>query len=88
MITVHKYSFPIKDQFTLRLPKGAEILLVDEQEGNQLTCIWAKIDTEAELVQRKFFLCGTGTEVPPNVKHVASFQQYNGTFIWHLWEPI
>lgn len=83
MLIVFKYPFGIEDEFEVEMPEEAEIVLVECQDNQP--CIWAKVNTEAVVVARKFYLTGTGHELPHvPLSHVASFQQ--GQFVRHLWE--
>jgi len=83
VITIHKYTFSISDRFEFFLPEGAEILSVQLQRGQPT--MWAKVDTEASMETRIFYVLGTGHPFPSTpFKHIASFQQ--DIFVWHLFE--
>lgn len=75
MRTIWKFPFPIADEFTLRMPVAAEILHVGVQvQGDaralavfggipsafETPCLWALVDSDAEQVERRFVLRGTG----------------------------
>lgn len=52
---------PVED--TIAMPEGARILHVREQF--QRVCIWAEVDPEAAIVNRRFGIGLTGQGVPP-----------------------
>ncbi len=60
--TIYKYQIPVKEEFTLSLPKGAKVLRVEDQDG--LFWMWALIDTNADLEERHFCSVKTGGTVP------------------------
>ena len=89
MRTVWKFPFDIQDEFTIQMPRRAQIVLVEMQK--QMPCLWAEIedDDAAPFEDRTFAIVGTGHMVPPASVHVASFQQldlFGQSFIWHLYE--
>lgn len=76
MITVYKYE--LKPQSSglagpIEMPAGAQVLRVGAQ-GTQ-AFLWARVDTDADLVRRDFALVGTG-HVTPTAEQAA----YVGTF--------
>lgn len=93
MRRVYKYVFQIEDEVQLMMPRGAEVLHVDSQSG-VTPCIWARVDPEADLEQRRFRLVGTGHDLPdtvrpdgyPRLMHVGSFQLAGGALVFHLFE--
>lgn len=89
MATIWKYEIPHKAEFTVEMPKGAEILLVQTQfdEGR----IWARVEpsdgmSARELEKRLFLLRGTGQQIDPFCKHVGSFILSGGREVFHLFE--
>lgn len=77
MITVFKYTICL-DEPRLLLPKSAQLLTVGAQ-GNKF-CLWAKVDSEADLEERNFHVFGTGHEIPRNM---GSDFDYIGTVFMH-----
>lgn len=71
--------------FFVWMPHGAEILLVGHQRG--VFHIWALVDPAAAKVEHRYCLRGTGHDVPAGARHVQSFMQNDGEFIWHLFAP-
>lgn len=68
MKIVGKYLVPFKEQFSLELPKGAEIVRIDTVEGH--VYLWAVIDTEAPLESVEFVAQKTGGEIPAGLSLV------------------
>lgn len=85
MKRVFKYSFPQTDIFDLELPKGAEILTVQTQDG--FPQLWAKVDDEADKEIRTFRLAGTGHLIEQEIiGYIGTFQMFGGSFVGHLFE--
>lgn len=62
MRTVWKYVLKPRDN-TFQMPVGAKVLSVGKAQGE--LALWALIeDTEADRVDRHFFVVGTGHQVP------------------------
>ena len=55
---VYKYLVPFKEEVTLTLPIGANIIRVDSEDGHLY--FWALVDTDASTEERKFYLSKTG----------------------------
>lgn len=89
MRTVYKYDIPMSaiyfGQFAIDMPKYAEILCVQMQDG--IPQLWAMVDSERDLVARSFFKAGTG-QAMSNEKliYIGTWQQ--PPFVWHLFEEI
>lgn len=89
-LEVWKFEIPVDDDFTLALPRGAQILHVDDQLG--IPHIWALVDPESSLENRTFRLAGTGhpikvdLEQPCYILHLGTFKMEGGLLIFHLFE--
>ena len=86
---IYKYEVKIEDQFEIKMPKDADIF--DVQMQSEVPCMWAMVDTEAEIVTRRFRIIGTGNSIPEfdhvsRYEYIGTFQQYNGSLVWHLLE--
>jgi hypothetical protein len=82
---IFKFPFEVKDNFTVEMPDGADILTVQNQR--ETGCMWAICDPEARKVKRQFAVVGTGHEF--NLKayaYIGTFQERGGVFVWHLFE--
>jgi hypothetical protein len=86
MRTIYKYPVEVRDTFTLSLPKGAEILTVQEQRGSVF--MWALVDRDAESEERSFRLAGTGHPIEDglDLRHVGTFQMHGGVLVFHVFE--
>lgn len=61
---IFKYQMPVLEQFTMRLPLGAEIIRMDNQDG--MFWLWAVVDTRKPDEVRKFHTVKCGGNVPEN----------------------
>ena len=59
---IYKYQMPILEEFYMTLPKDAEIIRVDDQDG--MFWLWAVVDTEVTDEKRKFYSVKCGANVP------------------------
>lgn len=82
MNTIYKYQFTIDDDQPLGLPEGADPVHVGlDPQGNP--CVWAAVDTEAAIEERRLYVRGTGHPMPNDYKvMLGSFTQ--GPFVWHV----
>ena len=86
MKTLYKYKVVIDDEQIIKMPEESEILSVQCQFGEP--CIWAIVETDNEMVSRKFGLVGTGhpCERLNGGKYIGSFQMHNGSLVFHLFD--
>jgi hypothetical protein len=70
----------------IEMPKGAEILTVDIQNGQMFNAqMWVKVNTENEMEKRMFEVIGTGQNFDDtNKKYIGTYQ--DGPFVWHVFE--
>lgn len=68
---IYKYQMPVIEQFTMKLPKGAEIIRVADQDG--MFWLWAVVRTDVEDEERKFWAFKTGGKIPDglNLRYVG-----------------
>jgi hypothetical protein len=64
------------------MPKGSTVVQVGIQGG--LYCVWAMVDTDAPLEERRFVVVGTGRELTVNMHHVGTV--FENPFVWHIME--
>lgn len=82
------WKFPLSHDFdiTIKMPKGAKILCVQEQfrEG----FIWAMVDPDAETEARIFKSVLTGAEFETNGKeiYIGTYQVDHGNYVIHVFE--
>ena len=79
---IWKYSL----ENIIEMPKGAEILTIDIQNGQMFNAqMWVKVDTENEMEKRMFEVIGTGQNFDDtNKKYIGTYQE--GPFVWHVFE--
>ena len=79
---IWKYSL----ENVIEMPKGAEILTVDIQNGQMFNAqMWVKVNTENEMEKRMFEVIGTGQNFDDtNRKYIGTYQ--DGPFVWHVFE--
>lgn len=91
MRTVWKFPLPEGDvpgEFTIGLPRGAKLLLFAPQTNGIMRscCLWAEVDPAQPKRSVRFFVAGTGHEVPDGWIHVASFADDRvGNLVFHLY---
>lgn len=67
------------------MPKGARILSLKTQRGRP--CIWALVDPQAPVVQRRLAVYGTGFDVPAEPgRFVDTFLMEHDNFVFHLFD--
>ncbi|MDV2459881.1 hypothetical protein CMU99_16305 [Elizabethkingia anophelis] len=86
MRKIFKYQLEIKDFNDIEMPKNAEVLSVQVQNG--IPCIWAMVDTENPLEKRKFMTIGTGKELCPRTPHtfIGTYQLSELGLVFHCFE--
>lgn len=84
MDTVYKYAMPLTDVSDIGMHKGATLLHVDKQYDDIF--IWARVDTKAPLVRRRFRLAGTGHDlaIASGAIHVGTVVY--GVLVFHLFD--
>jgi hypothetical protein len=85
MRQVFKYELATDDTTILILPKGAKFLKFDSQHNKPVT--WWLVDPKAEKELKKFFLVGTGQELPDesdNWTYLGTAKFSNDNLIFHL----
>lgn len=88
MQTVYKYLLETnKAQSEIELPKGAEVLTVNEQGGG--LHLWALVDPENKPETRVFEVYGTGHKIPKDGherKFISTIFINGGQFVFHAFE--
>ena len=81
---IWKYPLTGDTRVALEMPIGARVLAVQMQ--GHLPCLWALVDTSADVQRRTFRIFGTGHrfDLSPDAPHIGTFQ--DGPFVWHLFE--
>ena len=67
------------------MPKGADILWVDMQQGQP--CIWARVNPDAPKERKRIRIFGTGHPIPDDLgDYVGTFMMKDGALVFHLYE--
>lgn len=88
MRTIHKYELDITDEQVIDLPMYSEMLTIQEQHGKLV--LWCAVDTEDEMLPRKFFVVGTGHPMPEPedpwcaLVYCSTVQTRGGKLVWHV----
>lgn len=81
------WKYKLKQQITLKIPMGAEILSTHVQRNS--ACIWARVNPEATLETRHFIIVGTGHEISDRYaesKFIGTVLMDHGAFVFHVFE--
>lgn len=80
------WKFPLSEvvslTFGLEMPLGADVVHVGVQNGEIV--LWARVDTELEIVTRYFVIIETG-DPEPHGAYVGTVQIEQ--YVWHVFEP-
>ena len=88
--TIWKFEIQITYKQHIKMPKGAEILSVQVQNG--IPYLWALVDPDAEIEERCIEVFGIGNPIQQfsdtQRKYVGTFQMHFGKLVWHLFERL
>lgn len=86
--SIWKFELSNSDTQNISMPKGAEILTAQVQNGTPY--IWALVDTIAETEIRTIEIFGTGSPILSDMgtsrKYISTIQLLDGRFIVHVFE--
>lgn len=83
MTTIFKFPLHILAEQIIELPKDAQILSVQTQQGQP--AIWAIVDPSRPTVPTRIRMYGTGHTVDKDiVRFLGTVQQLDGQLIWHF----
>jgi hypothetical protein len=71
----------------IKIPSSHRILSVGEQFGDVF--LWAIVNNESELVEKKIYIFGTGYTLPNdiNIYHfIGTVITDGGNYVWHIFE--
>lgn len=78
------------NETTIQMPKDAEILTMQLQNGKR--CFWALVNPKNEHELRYFEIYGTGHSIYYDMgitrKYIGTFQLEDGLYVFHLFERI
>lgn len=83
--TIWKFPILVHDEQDIVMPQGADILWVDNQQGQP--CIWAQVDPDAPRAPKRIRIFGTGDPMPDELgDYVGTFMMKDGALVFHLYE--
>ena len=84
--TIWKYDVPMEDYFEIDMPKDAQILTVQTQNGEPK--LWALVNLDITILEkRKFRHSGTGHPITDdNMDYIGTYQLHGGGLIFHVFE--
>ena len=87
---IWKYDVPVKNEFTLDLPRSRRILSVQWQPSSGRWQMWVSVDADAPTEPVEFMMFGTGVEIPSDkgLNHVSTLLHYDGRIVVHLFEVL
>ena len=95
MKTIYKYEIPFGDEVAIQMPKDASLIKFGLQGvvgGRPDIFVWAIVDTDAEMEERRFRIHGTGLLLPEDsVLYGSNGDEYeyydtlfDRMFVWHI----
>lgn len=83
------YKYAIHPNGPVTMPRGAELMHVDAQEGPQgeHMYVWALVDTEAAPVHRLLHIYGTGANLSPDkARFVGTVLFRKQALVFHIFD--
>lgn len=82
---IFKYPIKVEDVQMVEMPRGAVVLTVQTQQ--EIPCIWAEVDPDAEKVRRQFRTYGTGhaMDAGPDRLYIGTYQLRGGSLVFHVY---
>lgn len=80
---VWKYELRIEDNQTIAIPARSELLAVQMQYGTPT--LWARVEPEARLVNRKIRISGTGHDSAEG-HYIGTVQLAEGRLVFHVFD--
>ena len=87
MNAIWKFQLKVTDLQEVEMPKGAQVMSVQEQNG--ALCLWAAVDSEQPKENRVIEIIGTGNPIPTTTtdRHfIGTAQMQKGALVWHVFE--
>lgn len=86
--TIWKFPIQVTNEFQLEMPRNSYIIHIDVQRSSPQ--LWAIVDPDNPIEQRKFYLIGTGAlfsnDLWDKSVYVGTFQLHSGDIVLHLFE--
>ena len=89
---IWKFETSFESKFALQMPKGSEILSVQQDQKTMIPCIWALVYPENEKEERYFELFGTGHAIHNDMgierKFFGTYQYQCVEYVGHIIERV
>ena len=82
-MTIWKFELELEIFQTIKMPNHADVRHIGLQGGG--ICIWAEVRPENPMVDRNFYVVGTGHPIPAEARYYRGTIQ-QGAFVWHIYE--
>lgn len=82
MRAIYKYTIPLAGEVRIGMLAGAVPRHVCEQRGT--ICVWAEVDTEAGMVDRTFYVVGTGHPLPVGMAYIGTV--HLNELVFHIYD--
>lgn len=84
MRTIYKYKLAVVDEQEIQIPDFAEILSVQNQNGE--LCLWALVNSDNKPEPWTIQIVGTGNPASGiNAEDfIGTVQQHDGGLVWHV----
>jgi hypothetical protein len=89
MRTIWKFNIQVTDEQDVKMPRGAELLSVGEQDRLTPTTLqlWALVDPDAEPRPRRIVIEGTGHPTEMNKdQFIGTVLSFGGQLVWHVFD--
>ena len=87
MTTTTVLKYPMGDRHCyIKMPKGAEILHVGEQENNVWIWVLAEVLNMDDMREREFGCIGTGQHTFLTKKEYVGTVQMQNSDVWHIFD--
>lgn len=84
MRTIYKYPLAIKDEQEIEMPGPHVICFQTGIDPMGQLCVWALVSSSMKMQKRRFFITGTGYEIPEEARiWIGSVKV--GKFVFHIW---
>lgn len=82
-LTIWKFDLIVADEQLVAMPEGAELLFVDEQNGE--IKLWARVNPSNPRVNHKILIRGTGHVIEDD-PYIGSAITAGGVLVWHVFD--
>ena len=100
MRSIWKFPLGVRPDDTaaeVTMPEGAAIVhfealvsgrIADPETIQQHPTVWALVDSDNPPEPRRFRIFGTGHPLPRGARHVGTYGDVGGPFVWHVFEMV